>query len=89
MDVLSLSITKRAEAIHTATKEVYYLQAERQVKDALTIRNGPNTTSTLSLPIFSEVCVWYKKDSWNKLYKLLAINGEKYTINILYRPTNF
>ena len=28
MDALSLSITKRAKAIHAAIKEIYHLQAE-------------------------------------------------------------
>ena len=55
----------------------------------LAIKNGPNTISMLSLPILSEVYVWCKKDSWNRLYKLLVINGRIYTINILYRLTNF
>ena len=43
----------------------------------------------LSLPILSKVRVWRKKNSWNKLYKLLAINGKIYTINMPYRLTNF
>ena len=43
----------------------------------------------LSLPILSEVHVWREKDGWNGLYKLLAINGEIYIINMLYRLTNF
>jgi len=51
MDPLSLSVTKRAEAICIATKEVRRLHAERQVKDALAIRNGPNTKITLDLPL--------------------------------------
>jgi len=89
MDALSLSITKRAKAIRAATKEVRRLQAERQVKDTLAIRNGLNTTSTLSLPILLEVHVWYKKDGWNGPYKLLATNGEIYIINMPHRPTNF
>ena len=43
----------------------------------------------LNLPILSEVRVWREKDGWNGLYKLLAINGEIYTINMPYRLTNF
>ena len=89
MDTLLLSITKRTEAIRAATKEVRRLQAERQVKDALAIRNGPNTISTLSLPILSEVRVWCKKGGWNGPYKLLAINGKTYIIHMPHRPTNF
>ena len=55
----------------------------------LAIRNGPNTTSMLSLPILSEVRVWREKDGWNGPYKLLAINGEIYTIDMLHGLTNF
>ena len=51
IDPLSLSVAKRAEAICAATKEVRRLYAERQVKDALAIRNGPNTKITLDLPL--------------------------------------
>jgi hypothetical protein len=62
MDTLSPSVTKRAEAIHTAIKKVHYLQAERQVKNTLAIKNGLNTISTLSLPILLKVHIWCKKD---------------------------
>ena len=51
IDPLSLSVTKRVEAICAATKKVCCLYAERQVKDALAIRNGPNTKITLDLPL--------------------------------------
>jgi hypothetical protein len=53
------------------------------------MRNGLNTISILSLLILLKVHVWRKKDSWNRLYKLLVINSKKYTINIPYRLTNF
>ena len=55
----------------------------------LAIRNSPNTISILSLPILSEVYIWREKHSWNRPYKLLAINSEICIINILYKPTNF
>ena len=51
IDPLSLSVTKRIEAIRTVTKEVRRLYTERQVKDALAMRNGPNTKITLDLPL--------------------------------------
>jgi hypothetical protein len=63
MDALSLSVTKRAKAIHIAIKEVYYLQAKYQVKNILAIRNGLNTISMLSLLILLKVHIWCKKDS--------------------------
>ncbi|KAF8854919.1 hypothetical protein BDZ45DRAFT_758082 [Acephala macrosclerotiorum] len=56
-DAPSPSVVKRAETIRAATKEVRRLHAERQIADALAMRNGPNTTPTLGLPIMSEVRV--------------------------------
>ena len=55
----------------------------------LAIKNGPNTTFTLSLPILLKVRVWREKNGWNRLYKLLAINGKIYIINMPHRLTNF
>ena len=49
MDPPSPSVTKRAEAIRAATKEVRRIYAERQVENALAMRNGPNTLATLNL----------------------------------------
>jgi hypothetical protein len=72
----SPSITKRAKAIHKAIKEVRRLLAERQVTDALGIRNGPNTKKLLELLLQSDVRVWREKDGWNRPFKLLAIEGE-------------
>ena len=51
IDPLSLSVTKRVEAIYVATKEVCRLYAERQVKDIFAIYNSPNTKITLNLPL--------------------------------------
>ncbi len=42
-DLVSASITKKAKVIYIATKDVRRLLATRQVRDALTIRNGLNT----------------------------------------------
>ena len=57
INALLLFIIKKAKAIYIAIKEVYYLQVKCQVKDILAIKNGPNTISTLSLPIFLKVRV--------------------------------
>ena len=51
IDPLSPLVTKRVEAIYAATKEVCCLYAERQVKDALDMRNGPDTKIILDLPL--------------------------------------
>jgi len=85
----SPSVIARAEAIRTAMKEVRQLHAKRQIRDALAMRNGPSTTETLELPLQSDVRVWREKDGWNGPYKLIAIDGETCTIQMIYGPTNF
>jgi hypothetical protein len=49
--VLSLIITKKAEAIRKTTKEIRYFYAKQQVTDTLVIRNNPNIIITLEFPI--------------------------------------
>jgi hypothetical protein len=60
-DALSPAMAKRAEAICTAMAEVRRLYASRQVKEALAIKNRPDTTRTLDLLLQSDVRVWRKK----------------------------
>jgi hypothetical protein len=62
IDLLSLSVTKRAEAIHAVIKEVRQLHAERQVQDVLAIYNSPDTKIILDLLLQSDIQVWCKKD---------------------------
>jgi hypothetical protein len=62
IDPPSPSVTKRAEAIYAATKKVRRLYAERRVKDALAMRNSPDTKNILDLPLQSDVCVWREKE---------------------------
>jgi hypothetical protein len=62
IDPPSPLVTKRAEAIRAATKEVCRLYAERRVKDALAMCNSPDTKNTLDLPLQSDVCVWREKE---------------------------
>jgi hypothetical protein len=85
----SPSVIQRAEAIRKATKEVRRLHAERQVQDALAMRNGPSTKATLNLPLQSDVRVWREKDGWTGPFKLLATDGETCTIDMPHGPTNF
>jgi hypothetical protein len=49
IDTPSLAIAKRAKAICIAIAEVRRLYASRQVKEALAIKNRPDTTYTLDL----------------------------------------
>jgi hypothetical protein len=89
IDPSSPSVIKRAEAIRIATKKVRRLYAERQVKDALAIRNGPNTKKTLDLLLQSDVRVWREKEGWTGPYKLLATEEETYTIDMPRGPAKF
>ena len=89
MDPPSPSVTKRAEAIRAATKEVRRLHAERQVKDALAMRNGPDTKNTLDLPLQSDVRVWREKEGWTGPYKLIATEEETCTIDMSRGPAKF
>ncbi|KAJ6050709.1 uncharacterized protein N7446_010818 [Penicillium canescens] len=89
MDPPSPSVVKRAEAIRAATKEIRRLHAERQVNDALAMRNGPNITTTLDLPLQSDVRVWREKGGWKGPYKLLAMDGETCTVDMPHGPTKF
>ena len=85
----SASMIKRAEAVRTAMAELRHLNAKRQIRDALTMKNGPNTASTLDLPLQSDVRVWREKKGWKGPYKLLSIDGETCTIDMPYGPTKF
>jgi hypothetical protein len=89
MDPPSPSIIQRAQAIRAATKEIRRLYAERQVNDALAMRNGPNTKPTLDLPIDSDVRIWREKGGWKGPYKLVATDGETCTVAMPHGPTNF
>ena len=51
IDSSSSLVTKRTEAICTATKEVRRLYTKKQVKDALAIHNSLNTKNILDLSL--------------------------------------
>ena len=50
-DAPSPTVTQRAIAFKKAMEEVKKIQAERQVADALNMRNGPSTTAIHDLPL--------------------------------------
>jgi hypothetical protein len=62
IDPSSPSVTKRAEAICAASKEVCRLYAKRRVKDALAMHNSLDTKNTLDLPLQSDVYIWREKE---------------------------
>ncbi|KAI0997704.1 hypothetical protein K3495_g10484 [Podosphaera aphanis] len=53
LDSPAPSISKQANAVQKVTTELRHLQAKRQIKDALAMRNGPSTELKLNLPINS------------------------------------
>ena len=80
LDPPSPSIIKRAQAINKAMKELQTLQAERNVTDALRLRNGPDTSVILDLPLNSEVKTWREnagngRPGWTGPHTLVAIEG--------------
>jgi hypothetical protein len=89
IDPSSSLVNKRAEAIRAATKEVRRLYTKRRVKDALAMRNSPDTKNTLNLLLQSDIRVWREKKEWTRLYKLIATKRETYTINMSQEPVKF
>lgn len=85
----SPSMVKRSEAIQKAMKTLRKLTAERQVADALNTRNGPTTADVLALPLQSEVVVWRESSGWNGPYKVVAIEGQDITVDMVNGPTTF
>ena len=57
LNPLAPSITQRAITVRKAIEEVAKIRAKRQVNNALSQRNGPNTTPIHGLPLNLEVLV--------------------------------
>ena len=57
-DASSPTLTQRAAAIKKVIIEVKKIRAERQVKYALRMRNGPDISEIQKLPLNSHVLVW-------------------------------
>lgn len=84
-DPPSPTVAQCATAIRKTMEEIKNLRAERQVKDALSMRNGPNVNAIHNLPLNSLVLVWREKKigkdgGWKGPYKLIAMNGETCTL---------
>jgi hypothetical protein len=76
----SFNVVQRAEAIRKATSEARRALAKRQVRNALSARNGPDTTPLHTLPLQSKVRVWKEKDGWQGPFELIAVEGETCTV---------
>jgi hypothetical protein len=57
LDAPSPTVTQRANAVKKAMAEIRKLRAERQVADALNMRNGPRTNAVHDLPPNSPILV--------------------------------
>ena len=93
-DAPSATVTQRAIAIKKAMVEVQKLRAERQIADALAIRNGPRTDATHSLPPNAPVLVWREGNTgqagfWDGPYNMLTMEGETCMIQLPSGPTAF
>ncbi|KHJ33690.1 hypothetical protein EV44_g3111 [Erysiphe necator] len=94
LDPPSPTIAQRATAIRKAMEEVNRLRANRQIKDALSTRNGPATASLHDLPLNSDVLVWRegnanKNGKWTGPFTLLSIQNETCSVQLPSGPTNF
>lgn len=84
------SNTQRATTIRQAMAEVRRCHSARQIKDALRMRNGPNITSTLSLPLDSDVLIWRENEPyWSGPYKLVAIDGYTCKVQVNNKVVDF
>ena len=88
-DPPSPSTIKRAQAVQKAMKELRNTHAKRNVRDALSMRNGPTSAATLDLPLLSDVRVYREKGGWQGPYKLVSTQGETCTVEMPYGPANF
>jgi hypothetical protein len=93
-DPPSPTVTQRAAAVKKAMTEIRKIRAQRQIADALNMRNGPSTTAIHRLPLNSDVLVWREGNTgyagkWTGPYKLLAMDKETCIIELLSGPTSF
>ena len=94
LDTPSPTVTQRANAVKKAMVEIRKLRAERQVADALNMRNGPKTDAIHDLPPNSLVLVWREGNigylgHWDGPFTLLTVKGEMCTIELISGPTPF
>jgi hypothetical protein len=94
MDAPSPTVTQRSVALKKAMEELRKLRAQRQVREALNTRNGPNTSAVQNLEINSEVLVWREGNggqtgTWEGPFRLIDVTGETVTVDLPHGPTQF
>ena len=93
-DPPSPTVAQRTAALRKAMEEVKKLRADRQVSDALSMRNGPRVDAVHDLPLNSSVLVWREGNtgqpgSWTGPYKLISMEGESCVVNLPHGPITF
>ena len=88
------SIAQRAATLRKATAEVRRFHAQRQIHDALNMRNGPSSISVHDLPLQSDVLIWREgkvKQSgrWKGPYKLIGMDRETCRVSLPDGPKDF
>src|SRR6202035_3056442 len=78
-DAPSPTVTQRAVALRKAMDEVKKLRANRQVQDALNMRNEPRVDAIHDLPLNSPVLVWREGNTgqnghWSGPYNLIDMD---------------
>ena len=86
-DAPSPTVAHRANAIRKAMLAIQKLRAERQVAEALKMRNGPSTEAIHSLPPNSEVLVWREGNTgqsghWDGPFNMISMEGEECIVDI-------
>jgi hypothetical protein len=88
-DPPSADMLTRARAVRKAMTELRKIQAVRKVKDAQSMRNGPDITETVRLPLQSSVKVWREKKGWAGPFSLLSVTGKTCIVQLPSGPTSF
>ena len=96
LDPPAPNIVQRAAAINKAIGEMRKMMAEKQIRDALNIKNdsGPIISHLHDLFINSEVLVWRKgnankSENWTGPFKMLSMESETCKIAMSYETTDF
>ncbi|KHJ30253.1 hypothetical protein EV44_g3297 [Erysiphe necator] len=85
----NVSIIQSVNAIRKVSAEIIKLCAEKQVRNALNQRNGPEITPIHNVPIGEKVWVWREIGKWTGPYTLLEMNGEDCIVDLPSGPTKF
>ncbi len=75
--------------IEKAMTEMRKFRAERQVADALNIRNDLTVTSIHDLSLNLNVLIWRENKKWTKSFKLLDMNDEICKIELSSESIDF